>query len=114
MGEILQKWKWLVIGGGALVLFAYTADPIVGSTLLDKTAAGALGIGDKMLAQRNIKLGSNLGREIEVQKNGKHLLKARYYRVGHMLRQLTSLTPLTNQVSRNVAYFLDSFKLIAN
>jgi hypothetical protein len=82
--------------------------------MLDVSVKGALGSDGKLLAKRNITLGSNLGREIEFQKAG-NFLKMRYYKVGHKLQQLTVLVPLANQhasQSTNASYFFDSFNLL--
>ncbi len=84
--------------------------------MLDVSVKGALGSDGKLLAKRNITLGSNLGREIEFQKGG-NFMKMRFYKVGHKLQQLTALAPLTNQQasqSTNASYFFDSFSLLPN
>jgi hypothetical protein len=202
MSAIFKKWKFLIIGGIVLVVFAYTADPTISlilkafdhesqssvpnnnphwqrftnlesgyvvefpskpfeyhdnaeiisnraaisyhqivsvlgsnncflvatlaesftndftdeqtSFLLDNSVKGALNPDGKLLAKRNITLGSNLGREIEFQKGG-NFMKMRFYKVGHKLQQLTVLVPFANQEasqSTNASYFFDSFSLL--
>ena len=81
--------------------------------LLDKAASGALGEDGVLLANHNITIATNPGREIEFRKANKYFIKMRYYRVGHTLQELTTLEPLTNKRSTNTSYFFDSFRLIS-
>jgi hypothetical protein len=83
--------------------------------LLDTSVKGALGTDGRLLAKRNITLGTNFGREIEYQIANKYFVKMRFYKVGHKLQELTVLVPLANKhasQSTNASYFFDSFNLL--
>jgi hypothetical protein len=81
--------------------------------LMDKTAKGGLGDDGKLLAERKITLGTNMGREIEFEKSDGYFYKMRCYQVGHDLQTLTVRVPLATRESTNVLFFLDSFSLIS-
>lgn len=84
--------------------------------ILNATVKAALGTGDKLLSQRDIMLGANFGREIEVQKPNDLFLKARFYKIGNRLQNLIVSMPVENQQkqSTNISYFFDSFVLTSN
>ncbi len=81
--------------------------------LLDNAAHGTLAAGDELVAERDIRIGANLGREIEIIKNNGNFVKIRFYQVEHDLQQLTVLDPRAYKQSTNISHFLDSFHLIS-
>jgi hypothetical protein len=81
--------------------------------LLRKATHGAAGRGDRLVAERGVALGTNLGLEAEIMKANGTFVKMRFYQVGHDLQELTVLVPAANRQSTNINYFLDSFSLIS-
>jgi len=80
--------------------------------LLAKATRGALDKNGKLISERDIALGTNLGREIEMVKGDGNFIKMRFYQVGHDVQELTVLVPNENRGSTNISHFLDSFRLI--
>ena len=68
---------------------------------------------DKLLARKNITLGTKTGREVELVKSDGYFYKMRYYLIEHGLQTLTVRVPQADKGSTNISYFLDSFRLIA-
>ena len=89
----------------------FTDDQI--KLLFDKSMKGSMRAGDRLISERDITIGTNLGREVEILKIDDNFLKMRFYQVGHDLQQLTVLVPVANQQSTNITRFLDSFRLLS-
>src|SRR5204863_855691 len=81
--------------------------------LLGKAIKGGLGEGDRLVAERDIALGTNLGREAEITKSDGSFVKMRFYQVEHDLQELTAVVPFAERESTNISYFLDSFRLLS-
>lgn len=64
---------------------AYSDEQI--NFLLDTVTKEALGADGKLLAQRDVMLGTNIGREFEFLKADGYFTKMRFYQVGHDLQE---------------------------
>ncbi len=81
--------------------------------MLDAGRNEALGTDGKLVAERKIALGPNLGREFDMEKlGGKAFVKARVYYVEGRIYTLTTVGSSRERVLQNASRFLDSFKLI--
>ena len=89
----------------------FTDDQI--KALLSLTATGTLHSGDKLVEEREILIGTNLGKEIEAIKADGSYVRARIYQVGQDLQELIVLVPRADRHSTNISRFLDSFRLIS-
>lgn len=69
----------------------------------------------KFIGERDITLGTNMGREFEVQYTNGSFLKTHCYIIGDNIQQVTVVQPqpFTSRGSTNITYFLDSFSLIS-
>lgn len=77
--------------------------------IMDETMAGAMEKGDTLIYKRGLIYGTNVGREMEIQKADRRFLKARYYRIGKYLQMLIVIAPPENTDSTNISYFFNSF-----
>lgn len=73
----------------------------------------SFGTDGKLLAQRDIMLGTNIGREFEFLKADGYFTKMRFYQVGQDLQELIVRVPVANKGSTNISMFFDSFGLIS-
>jgi hypothetical protein len=81
--------------------------------MLDAGRDEALGADGKLLTEQKITLGSNPGREFDMEKmDGKAFVKVRVWFVDNRIYTLTSVGPSGERVLTNASMFLDSFKLI--
>jgi hypothetical protein len=81
--------------------------------MLDAGRDEALGPDGKLLTERKIILGSNPGREFDMEKlNGEAFVKVRVWFVENRIYTLTAVGPSRERVLTNASRFLDSFKLI--
>lgn len=81
-------------------------------TLLEQSLKGVIKEGDEMLGGREVRLGVNLGREIEVGKSDGSYVRMRFYQVGHDVQEVVVRVPMADRNSPSIAWFFDSFRLL--